>query len=458
MLHTSVKLNTPCEFINIVPLNPQISKCQIKVCYVGDAPNRNKSIITKEVAKQIANSLPGSPIVGYYRKDKEDFDQHSKGLSIEDGQLKIKDLTRPYGFVDLNAQCWFQKYIDDGVDEHEYLVTEGYLWTGQYPECRQILDRGSFGQSMELNNDLINAYWSKDNNGKPQFFIINEALISKLCILGDDIDPCFEGASITSQPQIEFSFNDDFKQEMREMFYQLQETLRKGGIVGMDMDKKELIPNEEVEYKKKDEEEKVNDTEKNQDENKQEDTSKNEDNTEKTSEDNSTKEEEDDDKKKKTKYATEPTVEEKEEQEAPVQYSLEDIPEYMELKTQYAALEEKYNSLVKNTEDLTSTLTSLQEFKKVAERKEKENLIEQFYMLSAEDKADVQKNIDTYSLDEIESKLSVLCFRKKVDLNGDIDHAKDEEKPEVVTYNVHESEDVTIPAWVKAVAATQEKM
>ena len=48
MKHTSVKLDTPCEFINVVPVNPLISKCQIKVCYVGDDPNRNKSIITKD--------------------------------------------------------------------------------------------------------------------------------------------------------------------------------------------------------------------------------------------------------------------------------------------------------------------------------------------------------------------------------------------------------------------------
>jgi hypothetical protein len=37
--------------------------------------------------------------------------------------------TRPYGFVDLNAKVWFKKYNDEGVI-HEYLVTEGYIWTG----------------------------------------------------------------------------------------------------------------------------------------------------------------------------------------------------------------------------------------------------------------------------------------------------------------------------------------
>ena len=77
-MHTSIKLDTPVEFINITPLNPLISKCQIKVCYVGDEPNRNRSIITKEVATQMANSLPGSPIVGFYNEAKEDFEELEK--------------------------------------------------------------------------------------------------------------------------------------------------------------------------------------------------------------------------------------------------------------------------------------------------------------------------------------------------------------------------------------------
>ena len=68
-MHTSVRLECPVEFINITPLNPLISKCEIKVCYVSDEPNRNRSIITKDVARKMANSLPGSPIVGYFNEE-----------------------------------------------------------------------------------------------------------------------------------------------------------------------------------------------------------------------------------------------------------------------------------------------------------------------------------------------------------------------------------------------------
>ena len=141
MNHTSIKLDSPIELINVTPLNPLIAQCDIKVCWVGDEPNRNHSVITKEVAKQMANSLPGSPIVGFYDNSVEDFDQHSRELEIRDGQLLLKDITRPYGFVDLNAPVWFQKFLDDGEVEREYLMTKGYLWK-QYPETEKVLEQG----------------------------------------------------------------------------------------------------------------------------------------------------------------------------------------------------------------------------------------------------------------------------------------------------------------------------
>ena len=106
-MNTSIKLNTPCELINVVPLNPLISKCQIKVCYVGDKPNRNGSIITKDVARDMANSLPGSPIVGFYNEANQDFEEHNRIIKISNGNLKFEDTTRPYGFVDMNAKVWF---------------------------------------------------------------------------------------------------------------------------------------------------------------------------------------------------------------------------------------------------------------------------------------------------------------------------------------------------------------
>ena len=79
-------------------------------------------------------------------------------------------------------------------------------------------------------------------------------------------------------------------------------------------------------------------------------------------------------------------------------------------------------------------------------------MIDSFYMLSDEDKQDVLENIDKYSLDEIEAKLSVICVRNKVSFNLDEEN-KDETVPAVFSLDADEvsGDDSVTPAWVKAV-------
>jgi hypothetical protein len=522
-MHTSIKLECPVEFINVTPVNPLISKCQIKVCYVGDTPNRNRSIITKEVARQMANSLPGSPIVGYYNEHEEDFEEHNRTIEISNGQFEIKDTTRPYGFVDLNAKVWFAKYQDDDDEEREYLVTEGWLWTGQYPECRRILEGNGNNHSMELDEGTLNATWSKDSNGKPKFFIINEAIISKLCILGEDYEPCFEGSHITT-PQIQFSFDDGFKEQLFSMMNELKVLLQEGGakevftryaveigdalwsalynyieftypdmkncycsiyrIEGIfeeagqkfaviqnrsDMkyyrlnftlsDETGFVPSEtlvevtksytpaeepqfaldaveeyETEYAKKKAEEK-----------KDKDDEDNQNNSDNSSEgEKSQKEGEEETCPECGKPVSECTCKKDKKKK---EYSLEEIPEYVELQTQYSNLETQYNALVAEKEALEAKLEPLTEFKAKAEKKEKEAMIKKFYMLSDDDKKDVIENIDTYSLDDIEAKLSIICVRNKVSFDLDEDKSASATTP--TTYNLESGEDEDVPAWVK---------
>jgi len=71
-------------------------------------------------------------------------------------------------------------------------------------------------------------------------------------------------------------------------------------------------------------------------------------------------------------------------------------------------------------------------------------------MLSDEQKKDCLDNIDTYSLEEIEAKLSVICVRNKVSF--DLDKPEEEKKP--ITYNIdHVEDDIdnSLPAWIQRV-------
>lgn len=145
-------------------------------------------------------------------------------------------------------------------------------------------------------------------------------------------------------------------------------------------------------------------------------------------------------------------------------YNLEEVVEYQELLEKYSALESKIeelnvelenlktvnNSLTEEKESLTEQLNTLNEFKLKIDREKKQELIDSFYMLSDDLKKDCVDNIDTYSLDDIEAKLSVICVRNKVSFDLD----KPEEKKEVV-FNLDSVDDSydDIPAWVQRVQA-----
>ena len=137
-------------------------------------------------------------------------------------------------------------------------------------------------------------------------------------------------------------------------------------------------------------------------------------------------------------------------------YSLDEIPEYVELSTKYSELEANYNALVAERDSLQAQLEPLVEFKAQAEKAQKEEMIKSFYMLSEEDKKDVVTNIDKYSLDEIEAKLSIICVRNKVSFNLDEENHKDD--PMVYNLGGSIEEDATTPAWVKAALKTAQTL
>ena len=105
--HISIPLENTVELLNVTPVNKLVSKCEIKVCYVGDKPNRNGSVITKETAIKMAATLPGCPIVGFYDVAEGDFTGHQRNIEVGDGKFRVVDKTKAYGFVDSSAKIWF---------------------------------------------------------------------------------------------------------------------------------------------------------------------------------------------------------------------------------------------------------------------------------------------------------------------------------------------------------------
>ena len=458
-MHKSVATIDSPEFINLQPLdiNPLMSKCEIKVLYLGE--NRNHSYITKEVAADMAKTLRGAPIVGYFREEKEDFADHGHRVILDDEGVKFECLTKPYGFVSPDAQVWFQTFEDEddfgNKVEREYLMTTGYLWTGQFEECQVAVTEGR-PQSMELDEETLDGNWSTNVKTGMDFFIINDAIFSKLCILGDDVEPCFEGSSVKA-PEVSTSFTK-VDESFRNTLYTMMQDLKFALEGGRNMEEIEnVVTNEESLVEEPIVETPVEETPVAA----EEETPVTEEVVEETpAEENVAVEEE--------TPATEEIVEEEAQAEEvtentdetldvinenddnseqshskKIEDSLErnfSLEDYLELKNKYEALERENTELV--------------EFKMQVENEKKDALINSFYMLSDEDKAEVVNNKANYSLDEIEAKLSVICVRKKVSF--DLEDENKEEQP-ITTFSLENLDNEVVPAWISACKNIQSK-
>ncbi len=447
-------INSP-EFINLQPLdiNPLMSQCEIKVLYVG--ANRNQSFITKEVATDMAKTLRGAPIVGYYKQEKEDFRDHGREVIIDDEGIKFNCKTVPYGFVSPDAKVWFQEFQDTNdfgeTILREYLMTTGYLWTGQFEECKSAIESDGKPQSMELDEDTLQGHWETNTRGM-DFFIINDAIFSKLCILGDDIEPCFEGASVTA-PNVSASFakvDDTFRQTLFTMMQELKTALEGGQqmdntIVETPVATKEPIAEPAT--------------------------------------DPVTEPAVDPEVPADPSFAAsqEPTGEEgapaadPEPAPAPAEPEPEADPvpadtvselevtlntlraEHEELQSAYSALEATHAELQTRFTALETAHAELVEFKRQSDDAKKDEMIGKFYMLSDDDKKDIIDNKANYTVEEIEEKLSVICFRKKVnfDLEDNSKNNNNTEQP-AVTFNVS-NVGASKPDWLIAVDNAKNK-
>ena len=458
-MHQSIATIDSPEFINLEPLdiNPLMSKCEIKVFYLGE--NRNHSYITKDVATEMAKTLRGAPIVGYYKDSKEDFADHGEKVTFDDEGIHFECMTRPYGFVAPDAKVWFQKF-DDYDDfgnsvTREYLMTTGYLWTGQYEECKSVVEGDGKPHSMELDEETLDGRWSENIKTGMDFFIINDAIISKLCVLGDDVEPCFEGSSVTA-PKVSASFNldDGFKRTLFTMMQDLKAALEGGNKMSLDENtvvtpEADVTPNTEDTFTEGTD---------NVDNIVQNDATENQENIETpVTEDFSKKEEDEDDSnfkcgdkdKKKSKCAKQEDEEKKDDSSEDKKDEEED-----EDKKKFSALSAEHEALKAQFSELQKDYQALIAFKNEVESAKKDEMIKSFYMLSDEDKKEVVENKDKFTLEEIESKLSVI-FTKKSLAEMSIKTESDAEEKPTVTFGLDDASIDSVPAWISAVRNTK---
>ena len=156
-----------------------IGRCRIFYKY----GNRNGTYITDEFAEELIKTLPYTPVKGIYEAN--DYTDH--GANREEGRI--------YGIVpgpqDMNF-AW-EKHLDEDGVEREYACVNVYYYTALYEEAAEICGKS---QSMELYRKSVKGDW-KIINGK-RYYVFEKASFLGLQVLGDDVEPCFEGAAFFS--------------------------------------------------------------------------------------------------------------------------------------------------------------------------------------------------------------------------------------------------------------------
>lgn len=169
--------------------NEVLSKARCKIFYKYE--NRNRTYITDEFANKLLSSLPYAPVKGIYKD--EDYTDH--GQSRDQGRI--------YGIVPENPNVSWEDSIDEDGITRNYACCDVLIFTALYEEAKDIVGKG---QSMELYSPSLKYHEAIIHNQR--YIVFDDGCFLGLQVLGDNVEPCFEGASFyTLQSTIEYAIN-----------------------------------------------------------------------------------------------------------------------------------------------------------------------------------------------------------------------------------------------------------
>ena len=198
---------------------------KILIGYCGD--NRNYSNISDEVYMNAR--IKNIPVVANFISDKNDFGGHDvKIIHTEDG-IDFYAATVPFGLVPESAKQWFTEEMVDGEMKKCYW-TECLLWKRQYG-FEKIAQTKRINHSMEIS---ASEYTERDDG----IIQIDKMDFEALCLLGSDVEPCFENSRL----ELGYALDSEIA-EMMEQYKQY--CLSNEGVNKMDNENK-FTENEQV--------------------------------------------------------------------------------------------------------------------------------------------------------------------------------------------------------------------
>lgn len=160
----------------------------IDIAYVGF--NRNNFIISEETFENSLKTIHGIPVVVNYNIENNSIGEHDELLILnkENKIENIINLTQGIGFVPPNPKLEWVEFKEDDGEIKKYLRTEVFIWKRMmgydYIKAKEFTN-----QSMEIH--IVTGKKDKDKS-----FEITEFEWEALCLLEDDIEPCYENAKL----------------------------------------------------------------------------------------------------------------------------------------------------------------------------------------------------------------------------------------------------------------------
>ena len=182
----------------IQEISPIISKTRVRIFYTG--LNRNLTYITEEFAEKLLKTLPYTPVGGLWEEEIEDFTDHG-GV----GQSN-REKFQAFGVAPENPNIAWEEHLDNDGVLRRYACCDVYLWTARYKAAREIPKKA---QSMELYIDSIKGQWKRD--GAVEYYEFTDGCFFGLLALGDDVEPCFEGAAFYGLDSTAKEFFEELK-------------------------------------------------------------------------------------------------------------------------------------------------------------------------------------------------------------------------------------------------------
>ena len=198
---------------NLEKYNDVLSKARCRIFYKYE--NRNGTYISDEFAEKLLSTLPYAPVKGIYDAGSGDYSDH--GAERDEGRI--------YGIVPETPNISWETHLDEDGVERTYACADVLIFTAIYEEASDIVGKS---QSMELYGPSL-KYHEAIIRGR-RFIVFDEGCFLGLQVLGDQVEPCFEGASFynlqntiemaisqlkkyggTNMHQLNFKLSDDAK-------------------------------------------------------------------------------------------------------------------------------------------------------------------------------------------------------------------------------------------------------